>query len=114
ELLRAELVSLLTNQATGEAAQLIQQARTYRENVVQEVQAEVQRFQQMLPAYRSDPKSLVTALWLETQKDILSNKRIEKYFIDPNSKEIRLRLQPNETGRRELEEEGIRLKDLGR
>ena len=114
ELLRAELVSLLANEATGEAAQLIQLARTYRENVVQEVQAEVQRFQQMLPAYRSDPESLVTALWLETQKDILGNKRIEKYFIDPNGKEIRFRLQPNEMGRRELEEEGIRLKELGR
>ena len=46
--------------------------------------------------------------------EVKLNKQIEKYFIDPNSKEIRLRLQPNELGRRELEEEEIRLKELGR
>lgn len=111
EVVRQELIVLLSDRATGEAARLIQEAQTYRENVVQEVDAEVRRFQQLLPTYRSNPAFLVATLWLETQKTILSNKRVEKYFVGNLPDEIRLLVTENPQGKRELEEEEIARKE---
>lgn len=107
EALRQQIISLLANQASGEAARLINEARSYRENLVQEVEAEVQRFGQLLPAYRENPTFLVEQLWLEVQKEILSNKRLEKIRLPQGADEIRILVNRNQEGKRALEREDI-------
>jgi len=108
EELRTELIGLLANRASGEAARLINEARSYRENQVQEVQAEVQRFARLLPEYRKNPKFLVEQLWLDTQREILGNKRLEKIRLPVGTDEIRILVNPNQKGKRALEEEDIK------
>ena len=111
--LRRQIISLLANQASGQAARLINEARSYRENLVQEVEAEVQRFEQLLPTYRKNPTFLVEQLWLEVQKEILSNKRLEKIRLPRGADEIRVLVNRNQEGRRALEREEIE-KQAGR
>jgi membrane protease subunit HflK len=108
EALRGELISLLANRASGEAARLINEARSYRENLVQEVEAEVQRFARLLPEYRKNPTFLIEQLWLDTQKDILGNKRLEKIRIPGGTDEIRILVNRNQEGKRALEREDIK------
>jgi membrane protease subunit HflK len=107
EELRQQVISLLANEASGEAARLINEARSYRENLVQEVDAEVQRFTQLLPAYRENPTFLVQQLWIEVQKQILSNLKLEKIRLPSRTNEIRVRVNPNLAGRQELERQRI-------
>jgi membrane protease subunit HflK len=105
--LRQEIISILANEATGEAARLINEARSYRENLVQEVDAEVQRFTQLLPEYKKNPTFLVEQLWLDVQKQILSNMNLEKIRLPRGTDEVRILVNRNQEGRQELEKRRI-------
>jgi membrane protease subunit HflK len=107
EELRQEIISILANEASGEAARLINEARSYRENLVQEVDAEVQRFTQLLPEYRKNPTFLVEQLWLDVQKQILSNMSLEKIRLPRGTDEVRILVNRNQAGRQELERQRI-------
>jgi membrane protease subunit HflK len=107
EQLRQEIISLLANEASGAAARLINEARSYRENLVQEVDAEVQRFTQLLPEYRKNPTFLVEQLWLDVQKQILGNMSLEKIRLPRGTHEVRILVNRNQAGRQELERQRI-------
>jgi membrane protease subunit HflK len=103
-----ELGTLLMTQASGQAADIIQNALAYRENVLQQLQGELRRFEELLPEYRKNPSFLASMLWQETRRAILGNLKIEKTYVPPEAHEVRVMLNRNQKGLKAVEEAAIK------
>ena len=86
----------MRTQGSGQAADILQAALSYRESVVQQVQGELRQFEELLPEYRRNPEFLVSMLWQETRRAILSNLALEKTYVHPTATEIRVLINRNQ------------------
>jgi membrane protease subunit HflK len=68
-------------EARGEAAQLIQQAQAYKEQVVKEAEGEAGRFLSVYAEYQKAPELTRRRLYIETLQDVLA--KAQKMIIDP-------------------------------
>lgn len=57
----------------GDAALIINEAKTYRTQVVAEIRAEADYFEALLPQYRENPKIVRNRLWQDTIKQIFDS-----------------------------------------
>ena len=84
------------NSAKSEAAEIIANARSYKERVVAEVVADKVYFVKLLEEYRKSPESVLVSLYSTTLADALARSK-DKYAIgiNPGSRqELRLKLNP--------------------
>lgn len=70
--------------ASGNAKQMISQARAYAAEVVNRAQGDAQRFSDTVREYKKNPKVTEERLMLETMEEIYSKANI--IFIDPSTK----------------------------
>ena len=68
-------------EARGEAAQLIQQAQAYKEQVVKEAEGEAARFLSVYAEYEKAPDLTRQRIYIETLQGVLVN--TQKMILDP-------------------------------
>ena len=84
------------NSAKSEAAEIIANARSYKERVVAEVVADKVYFIKLLEEYKKHPESVLVSLYSTTLADALAQSK-DKYAIGINPgtrQELRLKLNP--------------------
>ena len=84
------------NSAKSEAAEIIANAKSYKERVVAEVVADKVYFTKLLQEYRKHPKSVLVSLYSTTLADALAQSK-DKYAIGISPglrQEVRLKLNP--------------------
>ena len=84
------------NSAKSEAAEIIANARSYKERVVAEVVADKVYFTKLLEEYKKNPESVLVSLYSTTLADALAQSK-DKFAIGINPgarQEIRLKLNP--------------------
>ena len=68
---------------SGEAAQILAQARTYRSMIESTLGNDVRRLAGLVPAFEENPKQLVRQLWLEAYQQVLNNAEAEVFSMPP-------------------------------
>jgi membrane protease subunit HflK len=84
-----------TNKAVGEASVIVRDGVTASNYLVQTVAAEAQRFNDLLPRYRSDPDLFKQRLLAETVQRVLTNAQYKLFLperADGERRELRLQL----------------------
>ena len=79
-------------QVTGQAQEIIAEARAYRKNVVETARANADYFQQLLPEYRKRPELVIQKIYQDAVEEVLENVD-EKIIIqhgDTGENELRL------------------------
>jgi membrane protease subunit HflK len=109
DLKMAEIENVILHQATGEASQTIQEARSFKKMALEDVQADALEFRALLPEYKRNPEVLLSRLWYEAQDEILGNPNITKRHLPAHQKDVRLIIGPDpiekaEREKRELEQ----------
>ncbi len=87
-----EIDQLLEHDVSGEAGAMIAVAHAYYAETVHGIQADVHEYEILLPEYRRSPKLLITRLWQETKGRVLSGPGVEKRFLPPGKKEVRIKI----------------------
>ncbi len=105
----AEIEDVILHQATGQASEVIQEARSFKKMALEDIQADALEFRALLPEYKRNPDMLLSRLWYEAQDEILGNPKITKRHLPAIQKEVRLIIGPDpiekaEREKRELEE----------
>jgi len=100
--LRQRIEQLLLDEAGGEAAGMLLEARSYYTETVQSIQATARQFRDLLPKYRRNPAIVVTELWYDTKQAVLGGEN-EKMFLPVGAKELRVQVGRNPAFFREQE-----------
>ena len=94
---------LLSNETTGSAAGIINQARAYSATISQRVASRADRFRKLIDQFHATPALTLQKLWAETKEEILTSPSIEQYYLTAGEKVILRYNQPPEIRRRLLE-----------
>ncbi len=86
----------------GEAARIINQAVTYRTNVVETVRSEAQTFARLLPEYERNPRIVLSRLWAEAKEAIFTGD-VETFYTPAGEVRIKLNRDPNLAQQRQRE-----------
>ncbi|MFH1616095.1 MAG: protease modulator HflK [Planctomycetota bacterium] len=91
-----EHIELLWSGLTGTAREIINQAQTYRTQVVQSAKANSDYFKAILPEYRQRPKLVIQKIYQQAVEEVLE-KADEKIIIEPSiqGQKRQLRIQLN-------------------
>lgn len=81
----------VTREAVGEAARVVDNARSASNALVQGLAADAKFFQDQLPDYRKSPELVKTRLLLATIGRVFTNSA-DKWFLPPGEKYLRLQL----------------------
>ncbi len=68
----------------GEAARIMARARAYSGAIESTLGKEVRRLQSLAPAFRENPRQLVRQLWLQTIREVISDKQVEIFSMPAN------------------------------
>ncbi len=88
----------------GEVARIINEAGTYRTQIVEKVGAEAQTFEQLLPQYVSNPRLVLSKLWEDARETILTGDDVETFYTVPGQLELQLNRDPNLQKERQREQ----------
>jgi len=92
------------DEAIGQVAKLLGEARTRDSEIREAVRREVEDFKYQLEAYRKHPKVTVMRLWTKMREAILSSKENEILFLPPVGEiEILINTDPNRAIEAEME-----------
>jgi len=69
------------NAITGDVAEVISQAKSFRTEVVTRVQADANQFQQLVDKYNENPKLYIAQSWLEMWQELAKGELVEMYFV---------------------------------
>jgi regulator of protease activity HflC (stomatin/prohibitin superfamily) len=106
--LLAEIHRLLeSNETTGQAAGILNEANGYSTTIVQRTQARADSFRQFLDSYRTNPELTIQRLWANAKEEILANPKIAKYYLTPDPKTV-LRINADPKVERRIQEEMLR------
>jgi len=86
------IVTILDELKAGEASKLIREAQTYKTQAKAEVQTEVNKFKELLPKYRQNPRLYVLKEWLDVRQDILANAKETFYLPSGPNKSLYLEI----------------------
>jgi len=92
--LHQRIERLLLDEAGGEAAGMLLEARSYYTETVQSIQATARKFRDLLPKYRRNPEIVLIELWYDTKRTVLGGDN-EKMYLPAGSKEIRFKVGRN-------------------
>lgn len=77
----------------GEVARIINSAKTYRTQIVEEMASEAQAFRQLLPQYQRNPRLVLAKLWEDARESILTGD-VETFYTVPGQLELQLNRDP--------------------
>jgi regulator of protease activity HflC (stomatin/prohibitin superfamily) len=87
----------------GQVAQIINNAKSYRTQVVETVGAEAQAFRQLMPQYRQNPRLVLSKLWEDARETILTGD-VETFYTVPGQLELQLNRDPELQKERQQEQ----------
>ena len=87
----------------GEVARIINTAKTYRSQIVEQVATEAQSFGQLLPQYRQNPRLVTAKLWEDARERILTGD-VETFYTVPGQLELQLNRDPELQKQRQKEQ----------
>ena len=105
-----EIDQLIEHRVSGEAGALIAVANAFYAQTVHAIQADLHEYETLLPEYRRSPSLLITRLWQETKGRVLAGPGVEKRFLPPGKKEVRITIGPDPL-QRKLDERARLLKE---
>ena len=85
----------------GEVAGIMNEARTYRTQIVQQARADSNEFLQLLPSYIETPRIVESRLWQSTKQKVLSNMNVESIYLPPGQIRLEFNRDPDVRKRRE-------------
>jgi hypothetical protein len=77
---------------SGNAAQIISQARTYRSMIESTLGNDARRLAGLVPAFKENPEQLVRQLWLDAFQEVLNNAEAEVFSMPPGIGGLALRV----------------------
>jgi membrane protease subunit HflK len=77
----------------GEAARIVNAAKTYRTQVVERVKGESETFVQLLPQYEKSPRLVLSRLWEDAREAILTGD-VETFYTAPGRLDLQLNRDP--------------------
>ena len=77
----------------GEAARIVNAAKTYRTQVVERVKTEAETFDQLLPQYERSPRLVLSRLWEDAREAILTGD-VETFYTAPGRLDLQLNRDP--------------------
>ena len=98
---------ILENEATGEAASRIRDARSDYVRIVQDIQADVQQYRELVVEYEQNRELLENRLWQRTLKNILDVEDSTVQYLPEGTPEIWLYVKPDPEQKRKAEMEGL-------
>lgn len=102
---------ILTSSATGgQAAAMINEARSYKTQVIQAAESRSKRFNDLLAEYDKMPQFWLERRWADTRDAILGSETIEKFYITPGKQKIVLRIKEDPQIVEEIQRELLSLK----
>lgn len=87
----------------GDVARVINGAKTYRTQVVEQVAAEAQAFRELLPQYSQNPRLVLAKLWEDARETILTGD-VETFYTVPGQLELQLNRDPELQKERQKEQ----------
>ncbi len=101
-----EIEHVILNRATGQASQVIQEARSFKKETLEDIKADAMEYRAYLEEYKRNPEMLFSRLWYEAQEQIMANPKISKRHLPRLRKELRIIIgrDPEEKRAREEEE----------
>lgn len=87
---------LVSNKTKGDASEIIENARRYKNSIVAHVKSRAKTFEELLPEFNASPKLMISRKWADAKEEILSSKTMPKFYLTPGQKFIlRLSRDPN-------------------
>lgn len=80
-------------QIGGEVARVVNAAKSYRTQIVEQVASEAQSFSQLLPQYERNPRLVLAKLWEDARERILTGD-VETFYTVPGQLELQLNRDP--------------------
>lgn len=77
----------------GEAARIVNTAKTYRTQIVERVKSEAETFDQLLPQYERSPRLVLSRLWEDAREAILTGD-VETFYTAPGRLDLELNRDP--------------------
>jgi membrane protease subunit HflK len=77
----------------GETARIINTAKTYRTQIIEQIATEAESFKQLLPQYRQNPRLVLAKLWEDAREQILTGD-VETFYTVPGQLELQLNRDP--------------------
>ena len=87
----------------GEVARVVNAAKTYRTQIVEQVAAEAQAYSQLLPQYEQNPRLVLARLWEDARESILTGD-VETFYTVPGQLELQLNRDPELLKERQREQ----------
>jgi membrane protease subunit HflK len=87
----------------GEVARVVNAAKTYRTQIVEQVAAEAQAYSQLLPQYEQNPRLVLAKLWEDARESILTGD-VETFYTVPGQLELQLNRDPELLKERQREQ----------
>ena len=87
----------------GEVSRVINGAKTYRTQIVEQVATEAESFVQLLPQYQRNPRLVKTKLWEDAREQILTGD-VETFYTVPGQLELQLNRDPELQKERQKEQ----------
>lgn len=107
----AEIEETILSQASGEASEIIQDARSFKKKALEDIEGDAMEFRSYLASYKRNPRMLFSRLWYDAQEEIMSNPGVTKRHLPQMQKEIRIVIGPDPVEKKAREEERLKKKD---
>lgn len=98
-------IEVLLERATGEVSGVLQDAHTYRRELVSRVQSEANLFEQLLPVYQENPNIVLQRLWQNVRQEVLSGDVETLYLPSQADKHLYLEINRDPAVQRRRERE---------
>lgn len=87
----------------GEVSRIVNGAKSYRTQIVEQVATEAESFGQLLPQYQRNPRLVKTKLWEDAREQILTGD-VETFYTVPGQLELQLNRDPELQKERQKEQ----------
>jgi len=101
---------LMASSTGGQAAAMINEAQTYKTQVIQASESRAKRFDDLLAEYQKTPRFWLERRWAEVRDAILNSPTIEKYYITSGKEKTVLRINEDPEVRKEIQTELYKLR----
>ena len=98
---------------SGEVAGIINDAQVYRTSVVEKVQAEAQKLEQLYDQYKASPRIIQQRLIQDARREILSSKMNETFYVTKDGQQY-LELNRDPAVKRERERQRLKTEQADR
>lgn len=106
-----EIEEIILAQASGEASEIIQDARSFKKKALEDIEADAAEFRGYLEWYKRNPRMLFSHLWYDAQAKIMSNPGVTKRHLPQMRKELRIVIGPDPVEKKAREEDRLKKKD---